>query len=101
MATLRFFPVQIRANALQRSSKYALGTVLSSSFNVSNTLPETDLVNNSTTEQNTVTGSYDPNDKTARTSSRESDELYFIASDEYIDYTIRFQNTAPIPPSPW
>ena len=70
-----------------------LGTVLSSTFTVTNTLPEVSLVNNSTTEQNTVTGSYDPNDKTARTSSRESDELYFINSDDYIDYTIRFQNT--------
>jgi uncharacterized repeat protein (TIGR01451 family) len=69
-----------------------IGTVLSSSFTATNTLPE-DLTNNTVVHERTVTGSYDPNDKTAQTSSRVSNELYFIDSDEYIDYTIRFQNT--------
>ena len=51
------------------------------------------LANNSTSLATTVTGSYDPNDKTAHTSSGASDELYYIDQDEWIDYTIRFQNT--------
>ncbi|MCB0768817.1 MAG: hypothetical protein KDC00_00235 [Flavobacteriales bacterium] len=70
-----------------------IGTVLSTTFTATNTLPEADLANNTVVNDRTVTGSYDPNDKIATTSSRESDELYFINSDEYIDYTIRFQNT--------
>lgn len=70
-----------------------LGTVLSSTAtgNVSN--PETNLANNTYTHLVMVTGAYDPNDKTALTSSRESNEIYFITGDDWIDYTIRFQNT--------
>jgi uncharacterized repeat protein (TIGR01451 family) len=49
--------------------------------------------NNTAALSTTVTGSYDPNDKTARTSSGWSNDLYFIDADEWIDYTIRFQNT--------
>jgi uncharacterized repeat protein (TIGR01451 family) len=60
---------------------------------VSNTLPEGDLANNVDVDGDIVVGSYDPNDKRAITSSRASDELYFINEDEWIDYTIRFQNT--------
>ena len=70
-----------------------IGTVLSSSFIATNTLPEAELTNNTVVHDRTVTGSYDPNDKIATTSSQASDELYVINSDEYIDYTIRFQNT--------
>ena len=40
-----------------------------------------------------ITSSFDPNDKLASTSSRSSRTLYFIGQDEWIDYTIRFQNT--------
>ncbi len=70
-----------------------LGTELQFSATVGIVQPEPDLTNNSTTHTRTVTGSYDPNDKTALTSSRESSEIYFIEGDEWIDYTIRFQNT--------
>ncbi|MBK9762615.1 MAG: T9SS type A sorting domain-containing protein [Flavobacteriales bacterium] len=70
-----------------------LGTVLTSSLNVSNTLTESTLANNVATLLNTVIGSYDPNDKVAITSTGASEELYFINEDEWIDYTIRFQNT--------
>jgi uncharacterized repeat protein (TIGR01451 family) len=70
-----------------------IGTVLTSTVTASVTNPEADLVNNSFTYQRMVTGSYDPNDKTALTSSRESSEIYYIDGDEWIDYTIRFQNT--------
>jgi len=70
-----------------------LGTDLQFSATVGIVQPEPDLSNNTTTHTRTVTGSYDPNDKTAMTSSRLSDALYFIDQDEWIDYTIRFQNT--------
>ncbi|MBK7619980.1 MAG: T9SS type A sorting domain-containing protein [Flavobacteriales bacterium] len=70
-----------------------LGTVLIHSATVSNTLTESSLANNSATIQPIVTGSFDPNDKTASTSTGASNELYFIDQDEWIDYTIRFQNT--------
>lgn len=69
------------------------GTVLSSSWNVDNTLPEADLANNEATLQRTVTGSYDPNIKEVLTSSRQSTGLYLIGTDEWLDYTIQFQNT--------
>ena len=71
----------------------ALGTTLTHSITASNTEPEPDLTNNTRTVLATVVGSFDPNDKTALTSSRSSESNYFIDVDEYIDYTIRFQNT--------
>lgn len=70
-----------------------LGTLLSNTLNASTTLAESTLANNTDVLENTVTGSYDPNDKLVRTSSRQSDTQYFIGTDEYLDYTIRFQNT--------
>ena len=70
-----------------------LGTVLSSNLNASNTLAESNLANNTDVLATTVTGSFDPNDKLVRTSSGQSSTQYFIGTDEYLDYTIRFQNT--------
>ena len=70
-----------------------IGTVLMHSATASIAQPETTLTNNSAVHQRTVTGSYDPNDKLASTSSQLSDALYYIDQDEWIDYTIRFQNT--------
>ncbi|MBL7984317.1 MAG: hypothetical protein JNM91_04930, partial [Flavobacteriales bacterium] len=71
----------------------ALGTVLTHTLNVSNTLPESTLANNAALLNVTVTGSFDPNDKIARTSTGQSTTQYFIEEDEWVDYTIRFQNT--------
>jgi uncharacterized repeat protein (TIGR01451 family) len=71
----------------------SLGTVLSSSVSASCALVESGLANNVASIQQVVTGSYDPNDKLARTSSGWSDELFIIDQDEWVDYTIRFQNT--------
>lgn len=71
----------------------ALGTILTHSISASNTGPEPDLGNNTSNVPIVVVGSYDPNDKTALTSSRTSTGNYFIDLDAYIDYTIRFQNT--------
>jgi uncharacterized repeat protein (TIGR01451 family) len=70
-----------------------LGTVLNHSISVSSVNPDADLSDNSDLTLEVVVGSYDPNDKTAVTSSRLSEALYFINEDEWIDYTIRFQNT--------
>jgi uncharacterized repeat protein (TIGR01451 family) len=70
-----------------------LGTVLTSTISGSVANPEADLSNNSYVHEVTVTGAYDPNDKVAQTSSRQSSEIYFIDGDDWIDYTIRFQNT--------
>ncbi len=70
-----------------------LGTPVNSSLAVSNTLGDDDLSDNTATDNSIVTGSYDPNDKTATTSSAQSDALFFINEDEWIDYLIRFQNT--------
>ncbi len=54
---------------------------------------DADVANNSYALPITVTGAYDPNDKQALTSTRSSTSSYFIDADNYIDYTIRFQNT--------
>jgi uncharacterized repeat protein (TIGR01451 family) len=71
----------------------ALGTPVISSLVVSNTLGDDDLANNTATDNTVVTGSYDPNDKIATTSSALSEQLYYINEDEWIDYLVRFQNT--------
>ncbi|HRH71212.1 MAG TPA: SprB repeat-containing protein [Flavobacteriales bacterium] len=70
-----------------------IGTVLDASVTLSCANTDADLANNSAGSSVTVTGSYDPNDKRAQTSSRSSQELYYIDEDEWIDYTVRFQNT--------
>ncbi|MGV3636867.1 MAG: DUF7619 domain-containing protein [Flavobacteriales bacterium] len=74
-----------------------LGLGLNTVATLTNPVVESTQLNNTATEQNTVVGSYDPNDKRAVTSSRASDALYFIDGDEWIDYTIRFQNTGTFP----
>jgi len=56
-------------------------------------LGEVDLANNTDGFSGVFTGAYDPNDKTAYTSSGLSEALYFVNEDEYIDYRIQFQNT--------
>ncbi len=69
-----------------------IGTDLEASATVSITQAEPDLSNNSFSTITTITGSYDPNDKQAFTESN-NDGSYLISEDEWIDYTIRFQNT--------
>ena len=83
----------IGVNLLVPPNPALIGTELMHSASVSIAQSETDLTNNSAVHQREVTGSYDPNDKVASTSSQLSDALYFIDQDEWIDYTIRFQNT--------
>ncbi|MBK9176961.1 MAG: T9SS type A sorting domain-containing protein [Flavobacteriales bacterium] len=70
-----------------------IGTDLITTASVTTVNADADPTNNTATIQQTVTGSFDPNDKLATTSTRLSDALYFINEDQWIDYTIRFQNT--------
>jgi len=70
-----------------------LGTVLNASATITTAQPDVDPTNNMVSHSCVITGAYDPNDKRARTSTGTSDTLYYVGADEYIDYTIRFQNT--------
>ena len=69
-----------------------IGTDLQATATLTST-GDANTANNSATTITTVTGSYDPNDKTATTSTGWSREVYYIDADDWIDYTIRFQNT--------
>jgi len=70
-----------------------IGQPFAHSMTATQPLTESDLSNNDDAFSGVFTGAYDPNDKTAYTSSGSSDELYFLNEDTYIDYRVRFQNT--------
>lgn len=70
-----------------------IGTLLGSTITVSNSLGDAIPENDVDIDVSTVVGSFDPNDKKAVTSSRISEAHYIIGEDEWIEYTIRFQNT--------
>lgn len=78
-------------------STVLIGTMLGSGithvFTATATGAELNTANNGASAWAIVTGAFDPNDKTAFTSSGLSATEYFINQDEYIDYVIRFQNT--------
>lgn len=59
----------------------------------SQTLTETALANNTDTDAGSITGSYDPNEKTVRTSTGGTDGHFHIGEDAWMEYTIGFQNT--------
>jgi uncharacterized repeat protein (TIGR01451 family) len=69
-----------------------LGYQLVATANVSTANTDGNLANNSATNLRNITGAYDPNDKLAYTSSGNT-SLWHLGDDEWIDYTIRFQNT--------
>ena len=69
-----------------------IGTALTSTATVTTTNADAVPANNVWVAQQIVTASYDPNDKQARTSTGGS-TVYLLDADEWIDYTIRFQNT--------
>lgn len=69
-----------------------LGTELIATATVSSANTDVDLGNNSASVTRIVTGAYDPNDKLATTSSGSSSS-WTLEEDEWVDYTIRFQNT--------
>jgi len=70
-----------------------IGTELLASATIATANTDGDLADNTATSAITVTGSYDPNDKTAYTSSRASNASFLLDQDLWIDYVIRFQNT--------
>jgi uncharacterized repeat protein (TIGR01451 family) len=69
-----------------------LGTDLITTATLTSVQTDATPANNTYTLARTVTGSYDPNDKLAMTSTG-SAEFWDPSADEWIDYTIRFQNT--------
>ncbi len=69
-----------------------IGTQLMTTATAVTANTDGNLMNNTAVSSLIVTGSYDPNDKSAITSTG-SRQTWTIGSDEYIDYTIRFQNT--------
>ncbi|MBL7982015.1 MAG: DUF11 domain-containing protein [Flavobacteriales bacterium] len=69
-----------------------LGTELISTATIASANTDVDLSNNSASVSRIVTGAYDPNDKHAY-SSLGSTSTWLLDEDEWIDYTIRFQNT--------
>ncbi len=69
-----------------------IGSTLTTTATLTTANTDADLSNNTAISQQLVTGSFDPNDKLARSSSGSS-TTYVIGQDEWIDYTIRFQNT--------
>ncbi|MBK6892382.1 MAG: T9SS type A sorting domain-containing protein [Flavobacteriales bacterium] len=88
-----FQAIDFRVDFLVASDVGLIGSTLNTSIELTTANPEIDLANNTATSAQLVTGSFDPNDKVATTSSRSSSTQYFIDEDEWIDYTIRFQNT--------
>jgi len=74
-----------------------IGTTATITAQAQATASEQDLSNNSCVSAQVITAAFDPNDKQGRTSSGLSDDNYFLVEDEWIDYTIRFQNTGNAP----
>jgi uncharacterized repeat protein (TIGR01451 family) len=70
-----------------------LGNYVQAQFSVVNNGPEDNTENNTYAARHLLTGSYDPNDKTAFTSTGQSATDYVLTQDAFIDYVIRFQNT--------
>jgi hypothetical protein len=82
----------IQLDGLVAADVALLGTDLVNTLTISTSPVEVDLANNTTTFGTTVVGSFDPNDKLVRTSSNTSSAHYVIGTDDWIEYTIRFQN---------
>ncbi|HMC96771.1 MAG TPA: T9SS type A sorting domain-containing protein [Flavobacteriales bacterium] len=70
-----------------------VGTTLNTTATIVTTNTDVDLGNNTVGSAEVVTASFDPNEKTAVTSTQGEQGLYLIDADQWIDYTIRFQNT--------
>jgi len=85
-------PVNIQVSTQVPNTVGIIGTQLVNMASITCTEAETVTANNTTTNFRTVTGPWDPNDKVAHTSSGSSD-VWLLGGDEFIDYTIRFQNT--------
>jgi uncharacterized repeat protein (TIGR01451 family) len=94
LGTLAPYGQQTRSfSALVPANVNLLGTVITYTASITNTASEVNVANNLGSIAVTITGSYDPNDKQGSTSSALSEVQFFLAQDEWIDYTVRFQNT--------
>ena len=69
-----------------------IGTTLTTTAQLTSANTDGDLSNNTAVSAQLVTGSFDPNDKLATTSTGNTN-AWIIGADDWIDYTIRFQNT--------
>src|SRR5690606_30533621 len=85
---IRYYSVQVQVPP----DVGLLGTQLAATANISITNVDGFPANNTATTSVTVTGSYDPNDKLAVTSTGDT-QFWNLGQDEWIDYTVRFQNT--------
>lgn len=70
-----------------------IGTFIEQTLALTNDVPDEDPLNDIHSITSPILGAYDPNDKLARTSSQSDPHSYYSDMDEYVDYTIRFQNT--------
>ncbi|MBL7984875.1 MAG: T9SS type A sorting domain-containing protein, partial [Flavobacteriales bacterium] len=75
----------------------ALGTSITGTAVTALPNPDAVPANDAYSVSRTVTGSFDPNDKLVVTDSRSSDFFYYLEEDQFVDYTIRFQNTGTGP----
>jgi uncharacterized repeat protein (TIGR01451 family) len=88
-----FGEAQFEFGAMVPADVGLLGQQLVYTATVTNTAFEQNTVNNAYTATRTITGSYDPNDKRGVANASGSDTQFFLDSDAWIDYTVRFQNT--------
>ncbi|HMN05789.1 MAG TPA: T9SS type A sorting domain-containing protein [Flavobacteriales bacterium] len=82
-----------KANFMVPPDMALLGTVLYATATLTTTTDDADLSNNTATSSKTITGSYDPNDKQGISNISKDTARFLFEVDEWIDYTIRFQNT--------
>ncbi|MBS1569321.1 MAG: T9SS type A sorting domain-containing protein [Bacteroidetes bacterium] len=69
-----------------------MGSTITSTATASSAEPDTVQANNAATAWRVVTASFDPNNKVAWTNSG-STTTWQVGEDEWVDYTINFQNT--------
>ncbi|MBL7941110.1 MAG: hypothetical protein JNL43_17270 [Flavobacteriales bacterium] len=89
---LVFQHLDVSVRTLIPSDVGLIGSTLTTTAQMTTANTDGNLANNSATSNQLVTGSYDPNDKLA-TTSMGGNSTWLINEDEWIDYTIRFQNT--------
>jgi uncharacterized repeat protein (TIGR01451 family) len=85
-------PLQIQVFTQVPANINLLGTQLLSTASVITVNADGNSDNNSASVHRTITAAYDPNDKLATTSGGNT-SVWQLNEDEWIDYTIRFQNT--------
>lgn len=88
-----FGVAQYTFDALVPADIGLLGQELVYTATVTNTTFEQNTSNNTYTATRLITGSYDPNDKRGVANSSGRDFQFILDADEWIDYTVRFQNT--------